>query len=119
MKRAAISLLVGLGVAIAAAGPTAGCNDVGDCPAATAIVPGGSCSGDNLECPFTLQSPSPACDGTMVQGGVATSCTCTAGTWSCPSPVSCEGGPTGDDGPSGGDASDAAATPDAVDAAGG
>jgi hypothetical protein len=107
MKRPALSLLVCLCVAIATAVPLAGCNDVGDCPAATAIVPGGSCSGDNLECPFTLQTSSPACDGTTVQGGVPTSCVCTGGTWNCPEPVSCEGGAAGDDGPSGGDASDA------------
>jgi hypothetical protein len=108
MKRPTLWLLSCLCVAIAAAGQATGCNDVGDCPAATAIVPGGSCSGDNLECPFTLQSPSPTCDGTTVQGGVPTSCVCTGGTWACPDPVSCEeGGTTGDDGPSGGDASDA------------
>jgi hypothetical protein len=108
MKRPAISALLCLCVAIAVTAH-AGCNDVGDCPAATAIVPGGSCSGDNLQCPFTLQSPSPACDGTMVQGGVQTSCVCTDGTWNCPGPASCdEGGTSGDDGgPSGGDASDA------------
>jgi hypothetical protein len=116
MKRLAISLLACLGAAIAAA-PHAGCNDVGDCPAATAIVPGGSCSGDNLECPFTLQTPDPACDGTMVQGGVQTSCVCTGGIWACPDPVSCgDGGPTGDDGSSGGEAGEAAAAADATGA---
>jgi hypothetical protein len=107
MKRPALWARVSLCAAIAAAASLAACNDVGDCPAPTAIAPGGSCSGDNLECPFTLQTPSPACDGTTVQGGVQTSCVCTGGTWSCPEPVSCEGGPTGDDGPSSEDASDA------------
>jgi len=69
----------------------AACTDVGDCPAQAAIVPGGSCSGDSLECPFALQSLSPACDGTTVDGGIATSCVCTNGSWNCPSPVSCSG----------------------------
>ncbi|MDP9036233.1 MAG: hypothetical protein M3O50_15640, partial [Myxococcota bacterium] len=35
------------------------CNNVGDCPAASAITPGGSCSGDFLQCPYTLESLSP------------------------------------------------------------
>jgi hypothetical protein len=69
----------------------AACNDVGDCPAPSAIVPGGSCSGDSLECSYSLESLSPACDGTTVDGGIATSCVCTKGSWSCPSPVSCPG----------------------------
>ncbi len=76
--------------------PLAACNDVGSCPAASQIKPGGSCSGDNLECPYTLASPSPACDGTTVEGGLQTSCTCQDGKWSCPSPVSCDA-TTGDD----------------------
>jgi hypothetical protein len=65
------------------------CNDVGTCPSADSITPGGTCSGDSLECAFTLQTASPACDGTMVEGGVATSCVCTADKWSCPAAVSC------------------------------
>jgi len=68
------------------------CNNVGSCPAASAVTPGGACSGNSLECPYTLESPSPACDGTDVEGGIATSCVCTDGTWACPSPVSCETG---------------------------
>jgi hypothetical protein len=72
------------------------CNNVGTCPGADKIVNGGSCNGDNLECPYTLQSPSPACDGTMVDGGIATSCVCTSGSWACPVADVCEGG-TGDD----------------------
>jgi hypothetical protein len=72
------------------AAPLAACNDVGDCPASSQIKPGGSCSGDQLQCPYTLQNaPSPACDGTTVEGGLQTSCTCVNGTWSCPS-VSCD-----------------------------
>ncbi len=86
----------------------AACNDVGDCPGASAITPGGSCSGDNLECPYTLQTPSAACDGTSVQGGVPTSCTCAGGSWSCPSPIACDAA-AGDDGSTPGDE---AATPD-------
>jgi hypothetical protein len=78
------------------AAPMAACNDVGDCPASSQIKPGGSCSGDQLECPYTVKdSPSPACDGTMVEGGLQTSCTCVSGTWSCPE-VSCDA-TTGDD----------------------
>jgi hypothetical protein len=78
------------------AAPLAACNDVGDCPAASSIKPGASCSGDQLECPYTLDTPSPACDGTTVEGGLQTSCTCDNGTWSCPSPVSCDA-TTGED----------------------
>jgi hypothetical protein len=63
------------------------CNDVGDCPGKSAIVPGGSCSGDNLECAYDLETPSPACDGTNTM--LATSCICTKGVWVCPSPASC------------------------------
>jgi len=76
----------------------AGCTNVGDCPAASAVLPGGSCSGESLEFPYTLQSLSPACDGTTVDGGIATSCFCTNGSWNCPAPVSCSGPQaTGDD----------------------
>ena len=65
------------------------CNDVGSCPAAQSVTPGGSCSGESLQCPYTMESLSPACDGTTVEGGIETSCVCTDGTWACPSPVSC------------------------------
>ena len=85
------------------------CNDVGDCPAPAGIVPGGSCSGDSLQCAYTLESLSPACDGTTVAGGIATSCVCTQGSWSCPSPVSCPAAP--------GDAGDEGATEAGGDAA--
>lgn len=91
-----------LAAVLAALGVVAGaCNDVGDCP--STITPGGSCEGDNLSCPYVLQTPSVACDGTTVDGGVATSCVCQAGTWSCPSPF-CSGDDagTGDDGGSAG-----------------
>ena len=79
------------------AAPLAACNDVGDCPASSQIKPGASCSGNQLERPYTLDTPSPACDGTTVEGGLQTSCICVNGTWSCPSPVSCDA--TTGDGP--------------------
>jgi hypothetical protein len=85
--------------------PLAACNDVGDCQGQS-VKPGASCSGDQLECPYTLDTPSPACDGTTVEGGLQTSCTCQHGTWSCPSPVSCDA-TTGEDAASeAGDAGD-------------
>lgn len=74
------------------------CNDVGDCPAPSDIVPGGSCSGDSLSCPYVLETLDPACNGgMMLDGGIETSCVCTQGSWSCPQPVTCSG--SGDDGP--------------------
>ena len=112
--------------------PLAACNDVGDCPAPSTITPGGSCGGDNLECPYTLETPSPVCDGTHVEGGLATSCVCQKGSWSCPSPASCDASGGGDanddstagepgndsairDASDGSTAGDAAATRDASD----
>jgi hypothetical protein len=97
------------------AAPLAACNDVGDCPASSQIKPGGSCSGDHLECPYTLtNTPSPACDGTtMVEGGLQTSCACVNGSWSCPS-VSCDAS-TGEDAGGDGKASSEAATDAARD----
>jgi hypothetical protein len=70
------------------------CNNVGSCP--SSITPGGSCSGDNLSCPYTItsQSSSSTCQPFNDGGPVATSCTCTKGTWVCPS--------CGDDGGGGG-----------------
>lgn len=97
------------------AAPLAACNDVGSCPAASQIKPGGSCSGTNLECPYTLDTPSPACDGTTVEGGLQTSCTCQNGTWSCPSPVSCDattGEDASGDGTTSSEASDGPSTSD-------
>jgi hypothetical protein len=87
----ATALVVVAGVSLEGA-----CNNVGDCPTA-AITPGAACSGDNLQCPYTLDSPSPACDGTNVEGGIATSCVCTSGTWVCPDPISCDTGDGGGD----------------------
>jgi hypothetical protein len=73
------------------------CNDVGDCPAA-AVAPGGSCSGDSLQCPYTIQAAGVTCN---------TSCVCTNGAWVCPDPSGClpaadDGGGGGDDGGGGG-----------------
>ena len=100
MKRIILLAVAAVGVLLG------GCNDVGSCPSASAIVPGGSCTGDSLECPYVMESPSPACDGTTAEGGLATSCVCSSGTWSCPSPVTCDstGDDGGDDGGGGGDA---------------
>jgi hypothetical protein len=83
--------------AFAVALAVAACNDVGTCPSADSVSPGAACSGESLECAYTLQTPSPACDGTMVEGGIATSCVCTQGTWACPSPVDCPAPSAGDD----------------------
>ncbi len=55
-------------IIVSAALGAGACNNVGTCPAAAFMAPGGSCSGDNLECPYTLQTASPACDGTTVEG---------------------------------------------------
>jgi hypothetical protein len=96
-KTTILALAAVLAVALGA------CTDVGDCPAAAVVVPGGSCSGDSLQCPYTLQSLSPACDGTTVEGGIATSCVCTSGAWVCPDTVSCPGPAAGDDTGGGGD----------------
>ena len=62
-------------VAAAVAALGGACNNVGACPAGTQVVPGGSCSGDNLQCPYTLGP---------VDAAVATSCVCADGRWSCP-----------------------------------
>jgi hypothetical protein len=57
----------------------AACNSgLGDCPARSSIKPGAACSDDMLQCPYEI--PVSGCDG-----GVASSCTCTNGTWTCPS----------------------------------
>lgn len=98
MKRILALTLSVAALAVAVLGVESACNNVGDCPSASSIEPGGSCSGNYLECPYTLQTPSQACDGTSVEGGLATSCICTQGTWVCPDPVSCEAGGTGDGG---------------------
>jgi hypothetical protein len=102
-----------LGVALACGA----CNSVGTCPAPGTITNGVSCSGDTLECPYTLQTPSPACDGTSTQ--LATSCVCTQGAWACPDPVDCGDG--GDIDSGGGDDSGDGGGEDAssTDAAGG
>jgi hypothetical protein len=95
MKQTFTFALPTLLFAVAIVASQGACNDVGTCPAAPEVKPGGACSGDTLECPYTLRTPSPACDGTTVQGGIATSCICVSGTWSCPSPISCDAGTGG------------------------
>lgn len=103
-----------LAAVLATLGVIAGaCNSVGDCPGASSITPGGSCSGDNLQCPYT--TPATVCNGTTVDdGGAATSCTCVEGKWSCPSAASCEGGGGGGD-DSGSDAAAEASGDSTVD----
>jgi hypothetical protein len=89
-----------LGLAGAVSASTGACNQQGDCPAATAIKSGASCSDDQLQCPYSLSAGEAPC----------TSCTCTAGAWACPSDFTCgDGGtpPTSDGGPP--DMSEAAA----------
>ncbi len=74
--------------------PAGACNDVGDCPAAASIRPCASCSGNDLQCPYTLPGGDDA--------GTETSCVCQGGTWSCPTAGDDAGGDdaTADDGPS-------------------
>jgi hypothetical protein len=88
------SLVLAMASAVATFGA---CNQQADCPAKGAIVPNAACPGDGLQCPYDLQTPSPACDGTTTT--LASSCTCTDQGWSCPSPVSCGGEDAGDDSP--------------------
>jgi len=65
------------------------CNEMDDCPAAAAVVPDAACSSNSLQCAYSFQSLSVACDGTSTT--YMSSCTCTSGTWACPSAVSCPG----------------------------
>jgi len=111
--------------AFAAIVAAAACTEVGSCPPAESITPGAACSGDQLECPYTLQTASPACDGTTVDGGIATSCVCTSGTWACPTPVSCpaaggtsDGGVQEAPGDDGGTSTDGAADGEVQEASG-
>jgi hypothetical protein len=77
-----------LGAAIALV--LAACNNVGSCP--STITPGGSCNGDNLECPYTIQTTSSMCSSLEVDGAVATSCICNDGVWQCPACTGDDGG---------------------------
>jgi hypothetical protein len=52
------------------------------CPARGHIVTGASCSGEDLQCPIDVNIA--ACDGTIQTR--SSSCSCTSGTWQCPSP---------------------------------
>jgi hypothetical protein len=66
----------------------AGCNSgTSNCPTPQSVTPAGACADNDQQCPFNLDTPSPACDGTTTT--IASSCTCTAGTWACPAPVQC------------------------------
>jgi len=69
-------------------------NGTGDCPGKESVHPGAACSDDTLQCAYDLSTPSPACDGTTTT--ITSSCTCTKGTWLCPSAVDC-GGSTDND----------------------
>lgn len=83
-KRAAGLSLVFAGILAG----TGACNTgLGDCPATSTIKDKGPCTDDNLECPYDLSSPNPSCDGKTTT--IMTSCVCTSGTWSCPSPIDC------------------------------
>lgn len=84
-----MKVLVPLGAAVALV--IAACNNVGSCP--SSITPGASCSGDNLECPYTIEPAAGACSSIAADGALATSCTCSGGVWSCPS---CGGADAGD-----------------------
>lgn len=118
MKRILTLVVPAAALAVSLLALQGACNNVGDCPATSAIVPGGACKGTHLECPYTLQTPTPGCDGTNVDGGIATSCICTDDVWVCPAPVSCDtdaGTDAGDDGATDDGATDDGATDGAVD----
>jgi hypothetical protein len=91
-------LVVGLGVVgavlvafLGTFSAVTACNSGGgSCPDKAGVVPGGSCSDDKLQCAFDLMTPAVACDGTTAT--IETSCTCTDGTWACPSAVECDSG---------------------------
>ncbi len=90
MKVLALKLgIMGAGALAALFMMQSACNTgFADCPAKETITPGDTCKDDNLQCPYDLTGPAPACDGT--QATTATSCTCDKGHWSCPDPVSCD-----------------------------
>lgn len=105
---ASLSLLGAVGVGVA-------CNSgTGDCPDKTAIVEGASCSDEHLQCAYDRTTPAVACDGTHTV--IATSCTCTDGTWSCPSDVECDSGASADEGDAEAGDTEAGESPDAADA---
>jgi hypothetical protein len=91
-------IMLGIGV-VSAMGA---CNGQGDCPAKGTIVPGASCSGDQLQCAYDVATSSPACDGATT--AIASSCTCSNGAWACPPAFDCDSGSAGTgDGSSPGD----------------
>lgn len=74
-----------------ASASTGACNAQGDCPAPTAIKAGASCTDDQLQCAYALSADEAPC----------TSCTCTGGSWVCPTNFTCGdgGGPSSDGAP--------------------
>lgn len=84
----------GVVVSVAAAAAFAlgaACNSgAGACPSADSVQPGASCDDEHLQCAYTLATPSAACDGTSTT--IASSCTCTHGSWACPDPIACDAG---------------------------
>lgn len=77
-----LGLLLALALTGAVSASAGACNQQGDCPAPTAIKAGASCGGDQLQCAYSLTTDDAAC----------TSCTCTEGTWVCPTDFSCGDG---------------------------
>ncbi len=71
---------------------SAACSDLASDCAKANVAPNASCGNDHLQCPYNLDQPN--CDGTSTT--VSTSCVCTNGAWTCPSPVACadDGGAT-------------------------
>lgn len=61
----------------------AGCTGNATCPGHRQMLDGSACNGADLQCEY--ENPVYACDGTI--DIVASSCTCSGGKWSCPSPV--------------------------------
>jgi hypothetical protein len=103
--------LVVIALVAGGAAAMAACNSTGDCPVKGSIVPGASCSDDQLQCAYDLATPSLVCDGTNTV--IPSSCTCMGGAWACPSPATCEAG-TGDDGAASDDGASEASGDDAA-----
>jgi hypothetical protein len=84
-------LATSVALLLAVAGTIAACNaSQGDCPGKGTIGPGASCSADQLQCAYDLATPAAACDGTTTV--IPSSCTCTEGSWVCPSAFDCDAG---------------------------
>ena len=89
MRPRALLARMALGVACLVVAVAACNSGAADCPAQASVQPGAPCTDDNVQCAYSLSSPSPACDGTTTT--LASSCVCVDKTWSCPSPVDCGG----------------------------